>query len=105
MKYRIHDDNLFGGRSAPKTRATRRRWARSWFAISRDWNRSWAASGRKDPVLERQLRRQLRFRGYDAECYDRSRLEAREVAFAALAQGLTLRNVGGILRRHVLRID
>jgi len=104
VKYRIHDDNLFGGRSAPKTRATRRRWARSWLAISRDWSQSWAKSGRKDPVVERQLRRRLIFRGYDAECYDRSRLHALMVAFAGLAAGLKFRNVGGILLRHVLRV-
>ena len=104
VQYRIHDDNLFGGRSTPKTRATRRRWARNWLAISRDWNRSWAASGRTDPALERSLRQQLKFRGYDAECYDRSRLHAIKVAFATLMDGLKFRNFGGIVRRHVLRI-
>ena len=104
VKYRIHDDNLFGGRSSPKTRAARRRWARSWLAISRDWSQSWTISGRRDPGLERQLRQQLRFHGYDAECYDHSRLHAVKVAFAALTGGLSLRNFAGLVRRHVLRL-
>jgi glycosyltransferase involved in cell wall biosynthesis len=104
LQYRIHGDNLFGGRPPLQSREKRRRWARSWFAISRDWEQAWVRSGRKNPELERQLRRLRTHRQYDAECYDRSRAYALLISLRALAGGLTLRNFSGLFRRHVLRL-
>lgn len=107
VEYRIHDSNLFAFQPAARrtrTRAEWRRWARSWWAISRDWSQGWSASGRKDAGLERLLQRHLLARAYDAKCYDRSPLYAVWAALIGLAQGLTPRNAAGIVRRHVLRI-
>jgi len=106
VEYRIHDSNLFAGQqvaTGERTRTERRRWARSWWAISRDWSRSWGLSGRKDAALERGLRRHLRARALDAQCYDRSPAYALAASFIGLAQGLSLRNAGGIIRRHIVR--
>jgi glycosyltransferase involved in cell wall biosynthesis len=104
VKYRIHDTNLFGGRGGPEPRDKRQRWAESWDAISRDWSASWTTSGRRDAKLERQLLQHAKQRAYDAACYRRSRLHALASAVAALFDGLTIKNVAGLIRRHVLRL-
>lgn len=104
VQYRVHDGNLFLGRPRPRSRDDRRRRARNWAAISRDWRRSWTLSGRDGAAFDRQFRGRLRHREYDAECYDRSRAFALLAALRGLAEGLTLRNSVGLIRRHVLRL-
>jgi glycosyltransferase involved in cell wall biosynthesis len=104
VEYRVHGGNLFVGRKSPRARAARRRWARSWMAISRDWRHSWNVSGREDAVFEQPLRRRIKLLACDAECYDRSRTYALRAALRGLAEGLTLRNSAGLIRRHVLRL-
>lgn len=104
VEYRVHDSNLFVGRPPPRSRDDRRRRARNWAAISRDWRRSWTLSGREDTAFEQQFRRLMKHREYDAECYDRSRGYALLTALRGLAEGLTLRNSAGLIRRHVLRL-
>lgn len=104
VQYRLHDSNLFAG---PKKRASREkhgRGARSWLAISEDWYSAWRLSGRDDPAMERRLRRNVRQRRYDAECYDRSRAYAFAAALRGLAEGLSLRNSAGLIMRHVMRL-
>jgi glycosyltransferase involved in cell wall biosynthesis len=103
VQYRVHDGNLFVGRPPPRSREDRRRRARNWAAISRDWRRTWTLSGREPAAFERQFHRLLKHREYDAECYDRSRAFALLAALRGLAEGLTLRNSAGLIRRHVLR--
>jgi glycosyltransferase involved in cell wall biosynthesis len=104
VQYRVHDNNLFAGPLKADSRERRRRWARSWLAIGQDWHNSWRLSGRDDPALERQLRRNVRQRRYDAECYDRPRAFALLASLRGLAEGLSLRNAAGIVARHVLRL-
>jgi glycosyltransferase involved in cell wall biosynthesis len=103
VEYRIHDNNLFAGRKPPRGREARRRWARSWLAISKDWRRAWSLSGREDAAFEQPLRQRMTLQGYDVECYDRSRIYALLAALRGLSNGLTLRNSAGIIKRHVLR--
>lgn len=104
VQYRVHDSNLFAGPLRNDSRARRRRWARSWLAIAQDWHDSWRLSGRDDPGLEGQLRRNVRQRQYDAECYDRSRAFGLLASLRGLADGLSLRNSAGLVARHVLRL-
>jgi glycosyltransferase involved in cell wall biosynthesis len=104
VQYRVHDSNLFAGPPKADSRERRRRWARNWLAIAQDWHNAWRLSGRDDPALERQLRRNVRQRRYDAECYDRPRAFALLASVRGLAEGLSLRNAAGIIARHVLRL-
>ena len=104
VQYRVHGGNLFTGSLAADSRERRQRWARSWLAIAQDWYDAWAISGRHDPVMERRLRQNIRQRQYDADCYSRSRAFALMVSFRGLAEGLSLRNFVGLIRRHVLRL-
>ncbi|WP_372785775.1 glycosyltransferase [Phenylobacterium sp.] len=104
VEYRVHDANLFAGRKPPRGRESRRRWARSWRAISRDWRRAWSLSGRDDAAFEQPLGRRMKLQDYDVECYDRSRIYALLAALRGLAEGLTLRNSAGIIKRHVFRL-
>jgi hypothetical protein len=48
--------------------------------------------------------RRLRLRAYDADFYDRSRGRALMKTLLGLG-GLTPRNVAGLIRRHVLRVN
>jgi glycosyltransferase involved in cell wall biosynthesis len=109
VQYRVHDANLFAfkgaleGQKAVRPRPARRRWARSADAICRDWRRAWVAAGRDGAIFDDRLGRQLKARAYDAELYDRSRGYALGKALWGLVDGLTLRNVAGLVRRHVVR--
>jgi glycosyltransferase involved in cell wall biosynthesis len=104
VQYRVHGGNLFSGSLAPNSRERRQRWARSWLAIAEDWYDAWVISGRHDPALERRLRRNIRQRQYDVDCYSRSRAFALMASFRGLVEGLSLRNSVGLFRRHVLRL-
>lgn len=104
VQYRVHGGNLFAGSVLVDSRERRRRWAHNWLAIARDWHSAWRISGRDDPAIERRLRRNIRQRQYDADCYSRSRVFALMVSLRGLTEGLSLRNSVGLFARHVLRL-
>jgi glycosyltransferase involved in cell wall biosynthesis len=105
VQYRVHADNLFAGKTGPRPRADQRRWARSWDAISQDWRRAWVASGRDAAMFDGRLGQRSKLRAYDADLYDRSRRHALMKTLRGLGDGLTVRNVAGLIRRHFLRVN
>jgi glycosyltransferase involved in cell wall biosynthesis len=103
VQYRVHGANLFAGQTR-RTRAQARIWARSALAIAEGWRADWVRAGRDPADFDRWQGPRRTMVTLDAENYDRSRLGALAAALRALAQGLTLRNFAGVLKRHVLRI-
>ncbi len=107
VQYRRHGANIYNGReldSGKPSVAEKRRWNLDRVRVAHEWMRCLEASGQTSEACRQAVGAIERQRTYEELTFRSPRWMVPYLALQGFREGLSVRNVAGLLKRHLLRL-